>query len=143
MHNRRKPATTMINVIGVVGFRSRDLIFWEDKFREVCDEFVICTDDGSAGLKGLDIGPATAELIRQQAHRKCHPEQTLRSAQGILRLAADFSPARLESACERALTLHSYSYRAVRTLITAAPVTVSVAAALPVHDNVRGPDYYQ
>lgn len=40
-------------VIGVVGFRSRDLIFWEDKFRSVCDEFVICTDDGSAGLKGL------------------------------------------------------------------------------------------
>jgi len=40
-------------VIGVVGFRSRDLIFWEDKFRAVCDEFVICTDDGSAGLKGL------------------------------------------------------------------------------------------
>ena len=93
--------------------------------------------------RAATIGPATAELIRQQAHRKCHPEQTLRSAQGILRLAADFSPARLESACERALTLHSYSYRAVRTLITAAPVTVSVAAALPVHDNVRGPDYYQ
>ncbi len=40
-------------VIGVLGFRSRDLIFWEDKFRQVCDEFVICTDDGSAGLKGL------------------------------------------------------------------------------------------
>jgi NAD(P)H-flavin reductase len=40
-------------VIGVVGFRNRDLIFWEDKFRAVCDEFVICTDDGSAGLKGL------------------------------------------------------------------------------------------
>jgi NAD(P)H-flavin reductase len=40
-------------VIGVVGFRSRDLIFWEDKFREVCDELIICTDDGSAGIKGL------------------------------------------------------------------------------------------
>ena len=40
-------------VIGVVGFRSRDLIFWEDKFREVCDEFMICTDDGSAGIKGV------------------------------------------------------------------------------------------
>jgi NAD(P)H-flavin reductase len=40
-------------VIGVVGFRSRDLIFWEDKFREVCDELIICTDDGSAGVKGL------------------------------------------------------------------------------------------
>ncbi len=40
-------------VIGVVGFRNRDLIFWEDRFRAICDEFVICTDDGSAGLKGL------------------------------------------------------------------------------------------
>ncbi|HUS55996.1 MAG TPA: sulfide/dihydroorotate dehydrogenase-like FAD/NAD-binding protein [Thermohalobaculum sp.] len=40
-------------VIGVVGFRSRDLIFWEDKFRAVCDELIICTDDGSAGIKGL------------------------------------------------------------------------------------------
>ena len=40
-------------VIGVVGFRSRKLVFWEDKFRACCDEFIICTDDGSAGLKGL------------------------------------------------------------------------------------------
>jgi NAD(P)H-flavin reductase len=39
-------------VIGVVGFRNRELIFWEDKFRACCDELVICTDDGSAGLKG-------------------------------------------------------------------------------------------
>ena len=40
-------------VIGVLGFRSKDLMFWEDKFREVCDELIVCTDDGSAGLKGL------------------------------------------------------------------------------------------
>ncbi len=40
-------------VIGVVGFRNRDLVFWEDKFRAVCDEFVICSDDGSVGIKGL------------------------------------------------------------------------------------------
>ncbi len=40
-------------VIGVVGFRSKDLVFWEDKFRACCDELIICTDDGSAGLKGL------------------------------------------------------------------------------------------
>ncbi len=39
-------------VIGVVGFRTRGLVFWEQKFRAVCDEFIICTDDGSAGLKG-------------------------------------------------------------------------------------------
>ena len=40
-------------VIGVVGFRDSSLVFWDEKFREVCDEFIICTDDGSAGIKGL------------------------------------------------------------------------------------------
>jgi len=40
-------------VIGVVGFRNKSLVFWEDKFRACCDEFIICTDDGSAGIKGL------------------------------------------------------------------------------------------
>ncbi len=40
-------------VIGVVGFRTKELVFWEDKFRQVCDEFIICSDDGSVGIKGL------------------------------------------------------------------------------------------
>jgi len=40
-------------VIGVVGFRAKDLVFWEDKFRRWCDEVIVCTDDGSMGLKGL------------------------------------------------------------------------------------------
>jgi len=40
-------------VIGVVGFRSEDLVFWRDKFESVCDEFIICTNDGSVGLKGM------------------------------------------------------------------------------------------
>ncbi len=40
-------------VIGVIGFRSKELVFWEDKFRDYCDEFIMCSDDGSIGLKGL------------------------------------------------------------------------------------------
>ena len=40
-------------VIGVIGFRNKDLVFWEDKFKSVCDEFIICSDDGSVGIKGL------------------------------------------------------------------------------------------
>ncbi|MBM3879213.1 MAG: sulfide/dihydroorotate dehydrogenase-like FAD/NAD-binding protein [Verrucomicrobia bacterium] len=40
-------------VIGIIGFRSRSLAFWEEKFRAHCDELILCTDDGSAGLKGL------------------------------------------------------------------------------------------
>jgi NAD(P)H-flavin reductase len=40
-------------VIGVIGFRNKDLIFWKDKFERHCDELIICTDDGTAGMKGL------------------------------------------------------------------------------------------
>lgn len=40
-------------VIGIVGFRTKNLVFWEDKFKACCDEFIICTDDGSAGIKGI------------------------------------------------------------------------------------------
>jgi NAD(P)H-flavin reductase len=39
-------------VIGVLGFRTRDLVFWEEKFRACCDELILCTDDGTAGIKG-------------------------------------------------------------------------------------------
>jgi NAD(P)H-flavin reductase len=39
-------------VIAVVGFRTKDLVFWQDRFNACCDEVIICTDDGSAGVKG-------------------------------------------------------------------------------------------
>ena len=40
-------------VIAILGFRNKDLVFWEDKFRACCDELILCTNDGSAGMKGL------------------------------------------------------------------------------------------
>lgn len=40
-------------VIGVIGFRNKNLVFWEDKFKAWCDEFIICSDDGSVGIKGF------------------------------------------------------------------------------------------
>ena len=54
-------------VIGVLGFRNKSLMFWEDKFRACCDELIVCTDDGSAGIKGL-----VTEGIRQAVDR--HPD---------------------------------------------------------------------
>jgi sulfide dehydrogenase subunit beta len=53
-------------VVGVVGFRNRDLMFWEDKFRAVCDELIVCTDDGSAGIKGM----VTAGIAQAIARHK-------------------------------------------------------------------------
>jgi sulfide dehydrogenase subunit beta len=40
-------------VIGVLGFRTERLIFWREKFEACCDELILCTDDGSAGVKGF------------------------------------------------------------------------------------------
>jgi len=40
-------------VHSVVGFRSRDLVILEDDFRAVSDRFILMTDDGTAGEKGL------------------------------------------------------------------------------------------
>jgi glutamate synthase (NADPH/NADH) small chain len=39
--------------IGIIGFRSADLVFWEERFREYCDELIVCTDDGSYGRPGF------------------------------------------------------------------------------------------
>ncbi len=38
---------------GVIGFRNKGLVFWEDKFRQHCDDLVVCTDDGSYGKPGF------------------------------------------------------------------------------------------
>ncbi|MGM9658267.1 MAG: sulfide/dihydroorotate dehydrogenase-like FAD/NAD-binding protein [Eubacteriales bacterium] len=37
----------------VVGFRSKDLVILENEFRAVSDTFILMTDDGTAGEKGL------------------------------------------------------------------------------------------
>lgn len=49
-------------VHSVVGFRNRDLVILEDDFRVVSDKYVLMTDDGSYGTKGL-VTNALRELI--------------------------------------------------------------------------------
>ena len=39
--------------ISIIGFRNKDLVFWEDQFREHSDELIVMTDDGSYGCKGF------------------------------------------------------------------------------------------
>ncbi len=46
--------------ISIIGFRSKDLMFWEDKFKKYSDEFYVATDDGSYGIKGLVTVPLKA-----------------------------------------------------------------------------------
>jgi homotetrameric NADPH-dependent glutamate synthase len=40
-------------VTGIIGFRNKQLVFWEEKFAKYCDELIVCTDDGSYGKPGF------------------------------------------------------------------------------------------
>ena len=58
--------------IAVLGFRSRDQIFWHDRFDSYADESIVTTEDGSFGIHGLvtagleqalSRNPDTSEVI--------------------------------------------------------------------------------
>ena len=50
-------------VTGIVGFRNKDLVILEDEFRSCCDEFIIMTDDGSYGEKGVVTAPLEKKIV--------------------------------------------------------------------------------
>ncbi|MBE9505707.1 MAG: sulfide/dihydroorotate dehydrogenase-like FAD/NAD-binding protein [Chloroflexi bacterium] len=50
-------------VISIMGFRTKDLVFWEDRLGQFSDELIVTTDDGSYGRKGLVTEPLT-ELLK-------------------------------------------------------------------------------
>jgi ferredoxin--NADP+ reductase len=57
-------------IISILGARSQNLLFWEDKLRSVSDQLIVTTDDGSYGRKGLVTEPlkellASGEKIAQ------------------------------------------------------------------------------
>lgn len=51
-------------IIGIVGAREKELIILEKEMRGLCDELVVCTDDGSSGERGL-VTEMLARCMRQ------------------------------------------------------------------------------
>jgi homotetrameric NADPH-dependent glutamate synthase len=49
---------------GIIGFRTKDLVFWEDRFGQFCDELIVCTDDGSYGRPGF-VTEALKDVIER------------------------------------------------------------------------------
>jgi glutamate synthase (NADPH/NADH) small chain len=50
---------------GIIGFRNKDLVFWEKKFGAYCDDLVVCTDDGSYGKPGF-VTQALKEVCEKE-----------------------------------------------------------------------------
>lgn len=93
------------------------------------------------------IGPETARLFERILADKPHPEMGYRSCLGIIRLAGQYSPARMEAAAERALMTGACRYQSVKSILknsldTVPPVTPPASSPPPPHDNIRGAEYF-
>jgi hypothetical protein len=76
-----------------------------------------------------------------------HPEQGYRSCLGLQRLARSYGADRLEAACVRAMSIRSPTFRSVDAILKSGmdrqPArSEPTQTSLPLHENVRGPDYY-
>lgn len=46
-------------VVGIIGFRSKDIVILEEEFRNACSKLYVMTDDGSYGKQGNVCAPLT------------------------------------------------------------------------------------
>ena len=53
-------------IYSIIGARSKDLLFWEEKMRKVSDELSITTDDGSYGIHGFVTDPLKQIIEREK-----------------------------------------------------------------------------
>jgi len=51
-------------VLSIIGVRTKDLLFWEDRMRSASHELIVCTDDGSYARKGVVTVPLKEILKR-------------------------------------------------------------------------------
>jgi transposase len=98
----------------------------------------------------VEIGPYTRDFTRGLIESRKHPELGYRSCLGLLSLAKQYTPQRLEAACQRALALGTLRQASVRSILERGldsqplPETDIEAADKPlVHENIRGAAYYR
>lgn len=93
------------------------------------------------------VGPATAGVVEHILASKPHPEMGFRSCLGILRLAKQYSLARLEAVARRALALNACSYQSLKSMLERGldrlPIDPVRPSRPPVeHGNIRGAEYF-
>jgi transposase len=90
------------------------------------------------------IGPSTGELAKCIMSSRAHPQQGFRSCFGVLRLGESFGKDRLENACKRALSIKSYSYKSVKSILDNGldtqplPQETQKTFTFIDHENLRG-----
>jgi len=96
---------------------------------------------------GESIGPNTGAMNEAIMAAGRHPEHGYRKCLGLLRLAKQHTPERLEIACQKALHLGVIGYRSVKSLLEKHLERLETMEAEQddppiVHANIRGGGYY-
>jgi transposase len=94
-----------------------------------------------------ESGESVGRFVEAMLESKVHPEQGFRAAMGLIGLGKRYGALRLDRACARALEARALSYRSVKSILEKGLDQVVDPEVqpplLPVHDNVRGADYYK
>jgi transposase len=93
-------------------------------------------------------GTATTRLVERVLAGRTYPEQAYKACMGIINLGRHYEPERVEAAAERALKYNACSYRSMKAILASGldkrrdePETGQMS--LPLHQNIRGKEYYQ
>ncbi len=101
---------------------------------------------------GKKTGPHTEKFLEEVMKSRTHPQQGFRACIGVLRLEKRYGKQRLEAACNRALSIGSYTFKSVESILknnldqSPLPPHPAPLDAKPVpdnHENVRGQNYFK
>ena len=92
------------------------------------------------------IDPIVEAYIKKVLENKSYPEQTYRSCVGILSFDKKAGRERLIAACRRATEYGVFNYKVIEQIIhnkLDRQRTENQQGTLPLHDNIRGAEYYK
>ncbi len=93
------------------------------------------------------IGTSVKEMVEKIMENARHPEQGYHSCLGIINLGKKYGNTRVNLSCRRALTFNYYSYKTVKNILENKMDNYleeqSAQILLPIHENVRGSQYYE
>jgi len=93
-------------------------------------------------------GTATTRLVEKVLAGRTYPEQAYKTCMGIIHLSRHYESERVEAAAERALKYNACSFRSMKAILAAGldkqPDSRETGQmSLPLHQNIRGKEYYQ
>lgn len=92
------------------------------------------------------IGNEVRQVVDEILKSKPHPEQAYKVCMGILSFSKKYGDTELNAACSRAVNFRIFSYKAIKNILEKGLYKIteelSLFQSLPMHDNIRGKQYY-